>query len=136
AAEIATGKALWRRETGQVAASGIPMADGVAYCPTGESGQLFALDVRDGATLFSHKADRMVFGSPAIAGELVLFCTSLERDSVHALDRKTGAHRWTATSDSSGGSAELSVHGDRAWVVFGDALACIDLGRGRIEWAV
>lgn len=131
---ISTGKELWRRRTGAVAARGVPIRDGVVYCATGDGEALLAVDLWDGSTRFAHRAHALVFGSPAIAGELVLFSTMHAEEDLHALARKTGEHRWSSRSGAYS-TSEFSVCGDRIWVASGSTLSEIDHANGEQLWS-
>lgn len=93
-----TGRVVWRRHLGHLAAS-TPAIDGTRVFATllerqgGASGAVFALDARSGRTLWSKKLPARTESSPLVVGGSVYFGS--EDGTVYALRKRSGAVRWT-----------------------------------------
>ena len=72
--------------------------DGVVYFVTSDSRMLHALDATTGKPVFSMQMTWFLFGSPAIAGDM-LYVGSWD-GTLAAVDLKTQKRAWTFESDS------------------------------------
>lgn len=113
--------------------SALAYADGVVYVPvndlgmsydgnlivpevTGATGNLTAIDVRDGKLLWTAPTRAGCYGAATIANDLVL--TSDEAGRVYAFSRETGAEVWHYDAPS-GINAPLVIAGDELFVSTG-----------------
>ena len=93
ALDLKTGTVKWRKEIPTGGVVGCAAAsDGFAVC-TATDGKVRAYKLADGERAWLHDARMPLFAPPAIAGGVV-YAADLA-GTVHALDLKTGAVRWT-----------------------------------------
>ncbi|MGC4005511.1 MAG: PQQ-like beta-propeller repeat protein [Pirellulales bacterium] len=122
--------------------------DGVVYA-LGAEGDLNALDAATGKALWSKKfakdfaAKTPVWGyagHPLVVGDVVVVVTGAEKDSVVALDRKTGETRWRALDYSDPGYAPPSLiqqAGKTLVLIFGtQSLDALEPTTGKPVWSV
>jgi len=154
--DAATGKELWktridtaRKDDFGDGPRSTPTVDGESVYAVGASGMVFALKAATGEKIWS-KDLKAEFGSPVpqwgvatsplVEGDLLLLDAGGGKDkSLAALDKKTGATRWTAHSDRSGYSSPLAVtiDGVRQVVTFGGStLASVAAKDGKELWSL
>ncbi len=88
-------KALWKRQDNSDIGSGaVYVADNggmVVYANT--AGTVYALDAKNGNTLWSYKTDGKIFSTPAVGKGIVVVGSS--DNNIYALDLKSGQKRWS-----------------------------------------
>ncbi len=88
-------KALWKRQDNSDIGSGaVYVADNggmVVYANT--AGTVYALDAKNGNTLWSYKTDGKIFSTPAVDKGIVVVGSS--DNNIYALDLKSGQKRWS-----------------------------------------
>jgi len=120
--------------------------DGKVYS-LGAMGNLFCLDARDGAVVWSHDLQREfqahlpVWGqanAPLIEGRLVILQAGGQTNgTVMAFDRDSGKEVWRSLSDEAGYAsiAIIESGGARQLIVWtGDALCSLEPTTGRVFW--
>lgn len=116
ALDLKTGSVKWRKEipTGGVLGC-VAVADGLAVC-TATDGKVRAFKLADGERAWLYDAKAPFFAPPAVAAGVV-YVADLT-GTVHALDLKSGAARWTLPLAQAGGAPGLvyggvTVHGGK-----------------------
>lgn len=71
AADVATGRVLWKRDLPQMALGAATVANDVVFTST-YAGELYAFDVRDGRTLWTDQARAGINSFPAIVDDMLL----------------------------------------------------------------
>jgi len=100
ALDASTGTKRWAFDNhGSWVVSSPAVHQGRVYFGTSDTGLLYALDARSGALLFSRKLVWFVFGSPAIAGDMLYVPTWDGRLTAVDLTRLTEA--WVFQTDAS-----------------------------------
>jgi outer membrane protein assembly factor BamB len=93
AIDLKTGEVRWRKEITAGGVVGcIAVADGLAVC-TATDGKVRAYRVADGERAWLYDAKAPLFAPPAVASGVV-YAADLT-GTIHAVDLKTGAVRWT-----------------------------------------
>jgi outer membrane protein assembly factor BamB len=154
--DAATGKEIWkvridtaRRDDFGDGPRSTPTIDGDAVYCVGASGTLLALKAASGEQIWA-KDLKKEFGapvpqwgvstSPLVEGDLLLLDAGAGRGkSLVALDKKTGATRWTAHSDRPGYSSPLAVtfQGVRQILSFAaSSLVSVAAADGKVLWSV
>ena len=151
--DAATGKETWRVRLGEVFVSefgngprSTPTVDGDVVFQLGARGKLVAAAAADGKVLwsvdlterFGSSVPRFGYsGSPLVTGELlVLEVGAADRGWLAALDRKTGATRWTSGSGAAGYSSPIVLDFEgrpQLVLVHGKTVLGLDL-EGRTLW--
>jgi outer membrane protein assembly factor BamB len=119
AIDVKTGDLKWRKEipTGGVVAC-VAVSDGLAVC-TATDGKVRAFKIGDGERAWLYDCKMPVFAPPAVAGGVVYVADLAS--TVHAIDLKTGAVKWTlplakeigVSSMAYGG---ITVHGGKLFL--------------------
>jgi eukaryotic-like serine/threonine-protein kinase len=113
AIDARTGKKKWDYSTSQSWVNGTPAVQGdVVYVGTSDTQRFQALDAKTGRLRYVVDAHGLVFGSAAIAGELVYFGAFNGR--VYALEKVSGKLVWMFQTDGARNDAlkVLSLNGD------------------------
>lgn len=92
--DLASGKELWRAETGQALSAGVGVGEGLVLVGT-PKGEVLALNAKDGSSAWKAKLTGEVLIPPVATNGLVAVRTN--DGSVHALDSASGQVRWVAT---------------------------------------
>ncbi|MDQ3698190.1 MAG: PQQ-like beta-propeller repeat protein [Gemmatimonadota bacterium] len=133
AIDVFTGKRLWRRSIGDVAAP-LAIADGAVYGATQADGLAFAVAVADGRVLWRRRTGPSRAG-PLVVGRYVTIATLT--DTLVILDRFSGA---TVTFAALGASsiAPLARANDSTAVLASPAgiVMAITVPSGRVQWRV
>ena len=129
AVDAATGKLLWRYETGGGGYSSPTVADGVVYVGSSSiDGHPYALDAATGKLLWRYEAGGRVYSSPTVADGVVY--VGSDDGHLYALDAATGETALAVLDWLLGGVA----HGSR-WRgvrrITGRQCVC---GKGLWEW--
>jgi outer membrane protein assembly factor BamB len=113
--------------------SGVTVTNGVAYVGLA-SGAVFAVDAATGRDLWRFQAERDVWATPQVAGDLVIVA-SLDHH-VYGLDAATGAERWSQDMGAAlAGSPTLSEDGETVYVgTFGSQLWALNAADGETKW--
>jgi polyvinyl alcohol dehydrogenase (cytochrome) len=93
---VARLRELWRFN-GPSTTSAPAVVDGVAYLP-GWDGKVYALRLEDGSSVWTTTLPHLIDSSPTVTADRVF--VSDDHGSVHALDRASGAERWSHAVDS------------------------------------
>jgi outer membrane protein assembly factor BamB len=116
ALDLKTGAVKWRKEipTGGVLGC-VAVADGLAVC-TATDGKVRAFKLTDGERAWLYDAKTPFFAPPAVAAG-VAYVADLA-GTIHALDLKTGAVKWTLPLAKQGGAPGMvyggvTVHGGK-----------------------
>jgi outer membrane protein assembly factor BamB len=135
---LKNGKLLWSYDTGQPVVASPVISDGKVII-AGSSGKCHALDISDGALLWSNgEIDGFVETIPLVYRGMVIFGTWNNR--LYALDTKTGTTRWIwkngyANRMLSPAACVPVAADDRLFVVAPDRkMACIDVMTGELIW--
>jgi outer membrane protein assembly factor BamB len=154
--DVVTGKEVWKLRVDAVREDDMgagprstPTVDGDVVFVVSESGMVYALKAGSGEKIWS-KDLKSEFGaqvpqwgistSPLVEGDLLLLDAGGGKNkSLAALDKKTGATRWTAHSDRPGYSSPLAVtiQGVRQVLSFaGSSLVSVAIADGKVLWSV
>ena len=88
-----SGKLVWRYDHQTSWVNDSPaVADRVVYVGTSDNSFFHAIDAATGKELWRTSVGGVIWSSPAVSGDLVVFGDGIGR--LHALDRRTGADRW------------------------------------------
>jgi outer membrane protein assembly factor BamB len=88
-----SGKLVWRYDHQTSWVNDSPaVADGVVYVGTSDNSFFHAIDATSGKELWRTRVGGVIWSSPAVSGDLVVFGDGIGR--LHALDRRTGVERW------------------------------------------
>ncbi|HEY4346803.1 MAG TPA: PQQ-binding-like beta-propeller repeat protein [Gaiellaceae bacterium] len=125
-------KVVWSRYLGTLLEFPAVVSDGVAYL-SNLHGQLFALSMRDGATLWRvDMHTREEDSSPAVVGDDLI--AHVKAGRVLVLDRATGRIRWTFHTTGEVESSPVVMHGiDYLGDWAGDVYA-LDLRTHKTRW--
>jgi outer membrane protein assembly factor BamB len=109
ALDLKTGEVKWRKEitTGGVVGC-VAVADGLAVC-TATDGKVRAYRVADGERAWLYDAKTPFFAPPAVATGVV-YAADLT-GTIHALDLKTGAVKWTLSLAKESGARGMVYGG-------------------------
>lgn len=109
ALDLATGEVKWRKEipTGGVVACAA-VSEGLAVC-TATDGKVRAYKVGDGERAWLYDCKVPVFAPPAVAGGVV-YVGDLSA-TIHAIDLKTGAVKWTLPLAKDAGAPSMVYGG-------------------------
>jgi outer membrane protein assembly factor BamB len=110
-----TGKEIWSVEVPGQSASTTAVCDGVAYLGT-VTNQVIAIDLKSKTKLWEFEARRKpqaFYSSCAVADDLVV--VGCRDRKIYALDRKTGAERWSYITEGSV-DASPAIVGQRVFV--------------------
>ncbi|HYH69179.1 MAG TPA: PQQ-binding-like beta-propeller repeat protein [Urbifossiella sp.] len=92
ALDLATGKERWKKDLPGGVLGAAAVADGQAVC-TATDGKVRSFRLTDGDRAWLYDAKAPIFAPPAVAGGVVYVADLL--GTVHAIDAKTGAPKWT-----------------------------------------
>jgi hypothetical protein len=92
ALDLASGKPKWKKDVPGGVVACVAIADGLAVT-TATDGKVRAYRVADGDRAWLYDAKYNIFAPPAVAGGAV-YAADLQ-GTMHALDLKTGAPKWT-----------------------------------------
>ncbi len=134
--DSANGKTIWRTRLKSEIFSGVA-ADETTVVVTFDNSDVTALDYSSGEILWTHTLGKQVSAPPAVGkGRVVVRAVD---GTVNGLDSSTGEQVWSFQRPTQG----LSVHGDPAPVISGDAiltgfsngkLVVSNLINGRVFW--
>ena len=115
-----TGRIVWRRPLGNLAASTPAVAGGIVYATVlertkGGNGRIIAVRARDGATVWSKNLGSRSESSPLVTGGRVYFGT--EDGTLYALDAVTGRERWRYEAS---GAVKAGPAFSAGYLFFGD----------------
>ena len=100
AVDAMTGAKKWDYSTSQSWVNGTPaVRDGVVYVGTSDTHRFHALDAKTGRLLRVFDSKALIFGSAALAGNLVYFGSFNGR--LYAVDTKSGQLSWEFQTESS-----------------------------------
>jgi outer membrane protein assembly factor BamB len=134
--EAASGRVLWRAQTGQTLSGGVGASEDVVAVGTSE-GEVLALDASDGALRWRARVSSEVLAAPVVAGDVVVARCSDSR--VFALEARDGRRRWvyqrampTLTVRNPAGAV---VRGQTVYAGFpGGRLVAMALNNGGVRW--
>jgi outer membrane protein assembly factor BamB len=134
--DAATGRELWRAQTGQTLSGGVGAGGEVVTVGTSE-GEVIALDASDGSMRWRARVSSEVLAAPTVSGDVVVVRCSDSR--VFALDARDGKRRWVyqrampaLTVRSPAGTV---VQGQTVYAGFaGGRLAALALNNGGVRW--
>ena len=134
--DAASGRELWRVNTGERISGGVGASDDLVVVGTGE-GQVIGLDAGSGQPRWKARVSSEVLAAPAIAGDLVVVRCADSR--IFGIDARDGRRRWiyqrampTLTVRSPAG---VVVHGSSAYAGFaGGKLAAVAINNGGLRW--
>lgn len=137
AVDPATGDVLWHFETAGQVVHTIPVVDGMAYALTKE-GTLHALDASDGTELWSTvlplsggAGKGWAYGTPVVAGGLVVVIDSAGDSRLTAYDAASGERVWTRGVSSGWWSdSSLTVQGDTVYYIGANGASAFSLADG------
>ena len=127
----------WKFEaTGQIKSSPVVSSEGKVYFGS-TGGELFCVDVEDGAKVWSRDIGSAVEASVLIAGGCAV--VGCEDEKVYCMDALTGEVKWVfKTDDKVLGSANVFANDEGVMqVVFGcydSFVYCVDLKSGELVW--
>lgn len=137
--EADTGKQLWELRVGDIFGDPVIAGDGV-YAATAE-GVLYSLAIKGQSRVrWTFDAGAGLLGTPEVAGDSVFIGANDSR--VHAVDRATGARRWSFKGSTPDGHAFQFFSTPRAadgrlYVGAADKhLYCLDAPSGTLVWKV
>jgi outer membrane protein assembly factor BamB len=120
ALDAVTGKPRWRKEIPGGVVGAVALSGGLAVC-TATDGKVRAFNLADGERAWLYDAKVPLFAPPAVAAGVVYAADLL--GTVHAIDLKTGAAKWTLSLAKDPAVAApgmvyggVTVHGGRLYV--------------------
>ncbi len=133
AADVETGAARWRFETGERALAAPSSAGGLVYLATqvagSDAGHVFGVDARTGTEQWRVVVDAPFSGRLALSGGLVL----VSAGEVIALDGATGEERWRSPAGT--GADPIAAGVGLAVVAAPDGLVALDAASGDARWS-
>ncbi len=134
--EAASGRELWRANTGSRISGGVGATDDLVVVGTGE-GEAIGLDASSGQIRWKARVSSEVLAAPVIAGDLVVVRCADSR--IFGIDARDGRRRWvyqrampTLTVRSPAG---VVVRGSSVYAGFaGGRLAALALNNGGLRW--
>jgi serine/threonine-protein kinase len=130
AVNLGDGRPLWERPLGSTLWGRPAASQSTVYVTSGREG-LVALDAATGVPRWTH-TDRLLSGSPTLAGDLVLVHAPL---ALLALDAATGKPRWSAPVAPSLAAQPPLVDGGVVFVSGLRGVHALELASGRELWA-
>jgi outer membrane protein assembly factor BamB len=130
-------RARWKLEIPNGVYSQIEIQGEQAYF-TGGDGNVYAIQLDTGKTIWTYPLRNPVSSRPVVAGDDLYVVTS--DDALVALDAKTGKWQWhyrrrNQTGPTIHGASTPLVVGDTIWVGFADgALVCVSRKEGKVLW--
>ncbi|MFW5733005.1 MAG: PQQ-binding-like beta-propeller repeat protein [Planctomycetota bacterium] len=139
------GKLAWKLDLGEYRypATSIVVHDGVAYFGVDHADvgpmictRIYAVDLKTRRVLWTHgHSEQTILDAPAVSDGTVYFCSASD-GALHALDARTGRHRWQVDS---GRAAVACPVVDGPTVYFGSndgRFRAVDTQFGRMLWSV
>ena len=136
AVDKASGKVLWRRQTGYPFTAGLSTGYGMVLAGTGK-GELIVLSATTGETLWRADLSAAVLSAPAIdADRIVVQCAD---GKVYALDRNKGFRLWTHDTtvpslSLRGNATPLLVNGVVYVATAGGKVEALQAADGSSQW--
>lgn len=138
ALDAVSGERVWSFQAEdkiQGAANGLVL-DGEAHVVVGSyDARVYCLRASDGGLRWKFETADRVNGTPAVAGERVVFggCDAV----LHVLDGRTGEELQALTlGESSQVAGSVALRGGRAYFGhYGNAFVCVDLAENRVVWS-
>lgn len=138
------GKLAWKLQLGEYRypATSVVVHDGVAYFGVDHADvgpmictRIYAVDLKTRRVLWTHgHAEQTILDAPAVHEGKVYFCSASD-GALHALDAKTGQHRWQVASHRAAVSSPV-VDGPTAYFGSNDGrFRAVDTQFGRALWS-
>ncbi|MBA2643820.1 MAG: PQQ-binding-like beta-propeller repeat protein [Solirubrobacterales bacterium] len=132
-----TGKVLWKRKLGRLAASAPAYADGRVYVTVlergkGKGGRVVALRARDGKELWTQPLASRSESSPLVYGGLVHFGS--ENGTVYAMRARDGRVKWRYKASGAVKGALALDSGKLYFGAYGGKVHAIRQSDGRPVW--
>jgi outer membrane protein assembly factor BamB len=99
----------------------------------GVNRKVYAVDLSDGATLWSSRLSGMIAGGVLLAGDTIFVATSRPQGAVYALHKATGRRIWRTSLDAVGAPLSLSAGVLLAETQDGQIMG-LDPANGTVRW--
>ncbi len=134
--EAATGREIWRANTGQEISGGVG-TDGTLVAVGTLEGEVLALDAASGEVRWRSRVSSEILAPPVLTGDLVVVRSADSR--VFALDARDGKRRWLyqRTGPALAVRSPTGMVADRGHIFTGFAggkLVAIALANGALRW--
>ena len=123
---------LWSHETGGSIESSAAIADGVVYVGA-HSGELIALDLRDGKVRWKYGAGEPIGESSACVRNGLVTVGDLS-GTLHAVSAKDGSRVWTFETNGEIKSSPVIIDGKVLVGSYDEHLYCVSARSGKLIW--
>lgn len=121
----------WRYETKEPVTATAAISSGIVYVGC-DDGNLYALNLADGALRWKFATGEMIESSPTVTGGLVVWGN--DAGIIHACDAKTGELRWKYETDGRIISSAVPYQNRIVVGSYDGYLYCLDVADGKLIW--